>query len=100
VNREIRLRHNPLLAWREIDGSIIVISPSDSTAHVLNATASFVWEQLDGHKSLQEIAASMTSEFDVEFQAALADAELLAVNLGEKGLVLQEVMQTKGDSGA
>jgi hypothetical protein len=41
-------RKNPLLAWREIDGAAVIISPGDSVMHELNGTGSAVWRLLDG----------------------------------------------------
>lgn len=80
--------HNPLLAWREIDGAVVIISPADSVVHELNKTAGCIWKHMDGERSAEEIAGLLAAEFDVPSESALMDTfELLAV-LEEKRLVL------------
>ena len=79
---------NPWLAWREIDGSIVIISPADSMVHELNSTAGFIWKHTDGERNTEEIAGLLAAEFDVPAKAALMDTlELLAILEG-KGLVM------------
>jgi len=79
---------NPQLAWREIDGEILIISPEDSQVHELNETAAFVWNRADGVRSVEEIAAELTAEFDVTIESARADIADLIAQLADKGLLL------------
>jgi putative ribosome biogenesis GTPase RsgA len=82
-----RVIRNPRLAWREVDGEMIIISP-DGQVHELNETATLVWKNAAGDKGLEEIAGQIAVEYDVTLEDARADlAELLAV-LEEKQLVL------------
>ena len=39
---------NPKLAWREVDGEMVIISPEDSQVHELNETASLIWKHAGG----------------------------------------------------
>lgn len=82
----VRPAQNPLAAWREMDGVVVVISPEDSVLHELNPTASFVWKHATGERTAEEIAALLAAEYDVDARTALADtreliADLLAKNL-------------------
>ncbi len=80
-----RLRRVEGIAWREIDGEAVLVNVrSDEVIH-LNPTASFLWSSLDGQATLEEIARSMTGEFDVEADTALADAVAFAASLVEQG---------------
>jgi len=72
---------NPLLAWREIDGAIVIISPEDSVVHELNPTASFIWKQLNSNHSTGEIAQQLADEFEVSRETALADTKELLESL-------------------
>jgi hypothetical protein len=82
---------NPKLAWREIDGEIVIISPQDSRVHELNETASLIWKCADGTQSRAAIAERMAAEFDVAIETACQDvAEIIEV-LGEKDLILSAV---------
>ena len=80
---------NPILAWREIGGETLIISPEDSRVHELNATASLVWKYADGTKTPDEIAAQLAAEFEVELEAARADVAELIAALGEKHLLIE-----------
>lgn len=78
---------NPQLAWREIEGRVVVISPQDSIVHELNETASFIWKQADRGCSVSEIARLLSQEFRVEALQARSDTEELLRMLQQKGLV-------------
>jgi len=79
---------NPNLAWREIDGEIIIISPADSVAHELNETAGFIWRLLDSGFDAQVIADRVAAEFSVARDEAIRDTrELLALLYGKNLLV-------------
>lgn len=79
--------HNPMLAWREIEGEVVIISPEESMLHELNQTASFIWKQLDGKRTMEEIARLLAQEFEVPVEQALADTEELVAQLQEKQLL-------------
>lgn len=85
---EPRLVRNPLLAWRAIDGEVVVISPQDSVMHELNSTASFVWLQANGELGTAEIAELLAAEYDVAPEEALADTRELVAHLAEKRLLV------------
>lgn len=78
---------NPQLAWREIEGRVVVISPEDSVVHELNETASFIWKHADGGRDVAEIASLLSEEFSVDALQAKADTEGLLERLVQKGLV-------------
>jgi Coenzyme PQQ synthesis protein D (PqqD) len=84
---------NPLLAWRMIEGEVVVISPEDSSVHELNDTASFIWNAMNGERTSAEIAALLSEEYDVLPEVALAHTQELIASLQEKKLLLvvQEV---------
>jgi hypothetical protein len=83
--RGSRLRRVEGIAWREIDGEVVLVNVrSDEVMH-LNPAASFLWSSLNGQVTLEEIARSMTGEFDVEPDTALADTVAFAASLVEQG---------------
>lgn len=87
MNRET-ITLNPQLAWREIDGRVVVISPLDSVMHELNETASFIWKQADRGRSIREICELLAEEFGVDRAQAKMDTEELLTVLEQKGLVI------------
>jgi len=89
-------RKNPILAWREIDGEIVIVSPNDSVLHELNETGSFVWKQLDGRRPAAEIAAGLATEYDVRVDDALGDIETLLGELASRQLLVPADSLTPG----
>jgi len=81
-------RRNPKLAWREIDGEVVIISPDDSVLHELNETASAVWRHIDGKLPLGEIVKTLAETYDAPVETVQADVEELAADLTAKNLLL------------
>ena len=77
---------NPKLAWREIDGAMVIISPEDSQVHELNETASLIWKHAES-ASLEEMAERVSAEYEVSLEAARADIGELIAALEQKQLV-------------
>lgn len=69
----LRVRRNPLAAWRELDGQIMLVTPADATLHLLNDVGSFIWKQLDAPRSTGELAAALCAEYEVDEDTARRD---------------------------
>jgi Coenzyme PQQ synthesis protein D (PqqD) len=79
---------NPKLAWREIDGEAVIISPEDSHVHELNETASIIWTYADGTHSVDEIAGVLAARYEVALLKAKVDVDELIEVLSAKGLLV------------
>ena len=79
---------NPKLAWREIDGEAVIISPDDSQVHELNETASVIWKFADGKHSVDQIAEVVAEGYEVPVEVAQADVRELIEMLSAKGLLM------------
>ena len=90
VSNSLRPIQNPLAAWRELEGEVVIMSPEDSVLHELNETASFIWKQAIGERSIEEIARAMSAEFAVDETTALEDTRTMVEALRSKGLLLTE----------
>jgi hypothetical protein len=77
---------NPKLAWREIDGETVIISPEDSQVHELNETASLIWKHAEG-KTVQEVAERLSAVYEISVEAARADIDALVTAWQQKQLV-------------
>src|SRR5580658_2804646 len=76
------LARNPKVAARNLDGEMMIMSGRDSTLFTLNKTATILWQAADGSTPLDEIVdRQICSEFEVERNQALRDAESLAREL-------------------
>ena len=44
-----------------------------NSVYTLNETGAFIWEQIDGKRSVEEIIAMLTVEYDIDKQKAESD---------------------------
>ena len=80
------------LLTRKIAGETIVVPIRGKLAdmqsiYALNPVAEFVWEQLDGSRSLDEIAGAVVNQFDVGKEQAQSDVREFVSELAAAGLV-------------
>jgi coenzyme PQQ synthesis protein D (PqqD) len=88
---------NPALAWREIDEATVIISPIDSVMHELNDTGSFLWKNIDGHKSAADLAVLLAENYEVTPDIALTDTQSLLEEMCSRKLLVP-VPVTGGES--
>ena len=96
-NSSVLWQKNPALAWREIDETTVIISPSDSVMHELNDTASFLWKNIDGYKSASDLAALLSENYEVAPDVALTDTQSLLEEMSSRKLLVL-VPATVGES--
>ncbi len=58
---------------REIDGELVALDTRANLVHQLNATASLIWRLAADGCGVDEIAAAVTSEYDIELAEAYKD---------------------------
>lgn len=78
------------IPFQEVQGRVVILSTKLSKSFELNETASFIWTCLKTNSSLNEIAESVTNEFEITFSDALIDSELLIKDLLERELIQVE----------
>jgi coenzyme PQQ synthesis protein D (PqqD) len=79
---------NPRVAARSLDGEMMIMSGRDSTLFTLNRTATILWQAADGATPLEQIVQQkICTEFEVEPREALRDAEILARELANYGVL-------------
>jgi len=89
---------NPALAWREIDEETVIISPGDSVMHELNDTGSFVWRNIDGRRTAEDLAALLVEQYEVTRETALADTLSLFEELSLRKLLISAEPPQGGES--
>ena len=56
----------------------------------LNETASFIWDEVEAGKTVDEIVAEMTERYDVDQDIAKADLLEVIEQMKEKGFFIEE----------
>ncbi len=90
--KRIILRKNRALGSRVIDRKAYVISLEDEPCrpqplYVLNETATRIWQLIDGRRSLEEITARLSKEFDAGSTRVIRDTRAFIRELMRRGLL-------------
>ncbi len=80
------------IVHRKIAGETILVPIRGSLADMqkifsLNPVGEFIWDELDGARSLREISAGIQAAFDVTEEEANADLEAFVAELLREGLI-------------
>jgi len=72
------LSHSPSVVTRKTGNEYVLVPITDNIAdmdsvYTLNETGAFIWEQIDGKKSTEEIISAMTEEYDIDKDTATED---------------------------
>lgn len=59
--------------------------------YTLNETGAFIWQALDGSRSLAEISGMLEREYDAPAEVIAADVLEIADGLAEAGLIVADV---------
>jgi Coenzyme PQQ synthesis protein D (PqqD) len=89
MSKKLYLAHSPRIAARMLGEEMLVMSGQGSTLFTLNPTATILWQAADGATPLDEIVERrICSEFEVQPEEAMRDAEVLAEDLAGRGILL------------
>ena len=89
MTRKLYVARSPRIAARMLGKEMLVMSGQGSTLFTLNPTATILWQAADGATPLDEIVERrICTEFEVQPEEALRDAESLAEDLARHGILL------------
>ncbi len=75
------------LTTRTVNGETVILDRDGQKVHRLNATASRVWEDCDGTKTPEDIAASLAAVFGMDSAVVLPDVREAIASLERLGLL-------------
>lgn len=75
------------LPFQKMNDETLVVDPKTREVHLLNATASRVWELLATPQTLGDLVGSLGREFDAPVETLRADVTALLHELSGKGLI-------------
>lgn len=89
MTRPLYLARSRRIAARKLGEEMLVMSAHGSTLFTLNPTAAILWQAADGATPLEQIVENnICSEYEVDRDEALRDAESLAEDLAKHGILL------------
>lgn len=81
------LAHHPRTASRLFNGEAVIISPAENMVRMLNPVGSRIWELCDGSRTLDQIAAALAEEFEVDVAHARQSVAAFVADLLDKELL-------------
>jgi hypothetical protein len=84
------ISRDPDAAWRVFQDGAVIVSPTESVMHSLNAVGTRIWELADGSLTVSEIADKLAEEFDVDHETASKDVSEFAETMSGKGMITIE----------
>jgi len=81
------LTRTPDAAYRIYDGQATIILPARAEVKVLNEIGSFVWDAIDGQRTLGAILDRVLQEFEIPREQAQDDLFAFLTELHEHGMV-------------
>lgn len=73
--------HHPKTASRVFGDDAVVITPAENTVRMLNPVGSRIWQLADGNRTVEEIAAVLVQEFEVDDDEAAASTQRFIAEL-------------------
>lgn len=80
-------RRLPGLVEAEVDGELVALHIENGTCYSFNRTAARIWALLDRPKSVAEICADLTGEFDIDADRCAEQVLLLLEDLKSDNLI-------------
>ena len=84
-----RYRRDPDIVCRRVATEVILVPIRNNVREVgiyrLNEVAGFVWDRLDGERTIGDLAREVTEVYEVDAEAARRDVETLLAKLTRMG---------------
>ena len=79
----------PSVATEVLDGDVVLHDEATGQVHLLNPSASVVWQLLDGETTIEEIAEAIADASGVDFGQVSSDTIDLVRMLGRLGVLAE-----------
>lgn len=96
----VALRRVSSLPFQKMNDEALVVDPRTREVHLLNATATRIWDLLELPRTGDELVAALAEEFDAPAEVLRADLAASLAELEAKGLVGIDAVTADERSGA
>jgi len=82
------LSHSPAVVTRKTGNEYVLVPVANNIAdmnsvYTLNETGAFIWEQIDGKRTVSEIIELLTEEYEIDNETASKDVLDFVKNMNE-----------------
>lgn len=78
---------NKEMLWRTVEEEVFIINADGQNIHVLNKTASYIWELAEKKIPICDIVKSIYDRFDIDEETARADTVELVSQMLNKNII-------------
>jgi hypothetical protein len=88
MNFESIYAQNDKCPVRNIGDGLVIMAPSGDTTHSLEDIGAFIWNQLDGKRTLQDVLDAVLTDYDIDEETAREDLVNFITQMLTAGLIL------------
>lgn len=100
MNGAVSLRRVTSLPFQKMNHEALVVDPRTRSVHLLNPTATRVWDLLEAPHTVEELVTILGQEFEVTDAILRAELGTLLAELEAKGLVGADVRDAPAEDAA
>lgn len=78
---------NPNVLGRVVDNEAVLVLPDQGKVKVLNEVGAAIWEQIDGQRSIGEIAEKICEMYNIDLPTAGKDTTEFVAELADRQIV-------------
>ncbi len=88
MNYDSIFTQNSICPVRAIGDGLVIMAPGGNTTHSLEDIGAFIWHQLDGKRSLQNILDAILSDYEIDEETAREDLSSFITQMQTAELIL------------
>jgi len=81
---------NEEIAYREIEGQILLLRPDDHSLYTVNGSGKFIWLEILKRKPVSMIAKNLAKSFNISEEKACKDVLKFVRDLEKKKIIVKE----------
>ena len=85
----LRLRDDAV-AWREVDGEVLLLDLATSTYLATNPTATLLWQRLAAGTTVEQLVAALVDGFGIDGATARTDVDDFLADCRRRSLLLDD----------
>jgi len=78
---------NDSIQYKNIELQAVLVMPREGKVKVLNQVGAFIWDKIDGIRSIYELVNAITREFEVDEERATEDVASFLKLLRERNMI-------------
>ncbi|MFN8024862.1 MAG: PqqD family protein [Acidimicrobiia bacterium] len=87
IDRHSALSRSDAVHTVVLDGEGVLLDEHENRLHLLNSSATLLWQLYDGATTLDDLAADISATLHADHEAVVADLVAMSRHLAEEGLL-------------